>query len=134
MEESMISSRKPLALFLFLSLFVVFGCTEYAPVEPAMNTGTVFQHPLDEVRSAARNALTNLKFAITKENDQYIEAVHLKPGETVDDNDSELVGVWFKQRGSSVVVLVDTEKRASGIAKQRIWDEDIIREMMRELP
>ena len=130
----MTSSRRPFALFLFLTLFVVFGCAEHVPKEPAMNTGTVIHQPIDTVRTAARNALTKLKFAITKENDQYIEAVHLKPGETVEKNRSELVGIWFKQREDAVVVLIDTEKRASGIATQRVWDEDITREILRELP
>jgi hypothetical protein len=130
----MTSSRKLFTLMLFFSLFILAGCAEYAPKEPALNTGTVFHYPVDVVRSAARKTLANLKFAITLENDDYIEAVHLKEGETVEDSKSELVGIWFKKGSDSVTVLVDTEKRASGRARQRVWDEDIIRELMRELP
>ncbi len=129
----MIGPLKTLMVLLIFCLFAFAGCAEYAPVEPAANTGTVYQRPLDEMQTAARNALTKLNFAIIKENEAYIEAVHLKPGETVEDNKSELVGIWFKPKGDGTLVLIDTEKRASGIAKQKIWDEDIRRQIMREL-
>lgn len=126
-------TSKLLGIFFVFSLLILFGCAEYAPVEPAANTGTVFQRPLEDLQNATRNALTKLNFGIIKENDQYFEAVHLKPGETVEDNDSELVGVWLKPKTGSVLVLIDTAKRASGIAKQRDWEEDILREIMRDL-
>lgn len=68
-----------------------------------------------------------------KENDQYIEAVHLKPGETVEDNKSELVGVWLKPRNGATLVLIDTVKRASGIAKQKEWEQPLMRQIMKNL-
>lgn len=132
-EECMIGPLKTLTVMLIFALFTLVGCAEYAPVEPAANTGTVFQRPLEEMQTATRNALTKLNFAIIKENELYIEAVHLKPGETVEDNESELVGVWFKPKEGSTLVLIDTEKRASGVAKQKAWEQDLMRQIMREL-
>jgi len=131
----MIHSYRTLIVLLLSGLFALWGCAEYAPEEPAPNTGTVFHHPQDTIVDAARNALTELGFAITKENEGYIEAVHLKPGETVENNDSELVGIWVKPReDGSVLMLIDTKMRASGIAKQRDWEEDILRKVMQQLP
>jgi len=124
---------KHLGLFVLFTLLALVGCTEHTPMEPAANTGTVFQRPLEDLQNATRNALTKLNFGILKENDQYFEAVHLKPGETVEDNDSEVVGIWLKPRAGSVLVLINTMKRASGIAKQRDWEEDLLREIMRDL-
>ncbi len=129
----MLSPTKTLAVLLLFSLFSLAGCAEYIPVEPPSNTGAVFQRSLEEVQTAARNALTKLNFAITRESDQYIEAVHLKAGETIDDNDGELVGIWFKPRASSIVVLIDTAKTPHDIAQQRDWEQPILREIMSEL-
>ncbi len=126
--------RNLIVLMLF-GLFAFWGCAEYAPEEPPPATGTVFHHPQETIIEASRNALTDLNFAITKESGEYIEAVHLKPGETVEDNDSELVGIWVKPReDQSVLLLIDTKKRASGIAKQRDWEQDILRKVMQQLP
>ena len=124
----MIDRPRNLIILIAVGLFALWGCAEYAPEEPPPNTGTVFHQPAETVVDAARNALTELGFAITKESNEYIEAVHLKPGETVEDNESELVGIWVKPReAGSVLLLIDTKKRASGIAKQRDWEEDILR-------
>jgi len=129
----MIDPLKLAVLFLF-GLFTLVGCSkEYTPVEPAPNTGTVFQKTPEEVQVAARNALTKLSFAITKETGEYIEAVHLKPGETVEDNKSEMVYIWMKPRESNVLVLTYTRLRATGIAKQKQWDQQLINKMMEEL-
>ncbi|KJR99005.1 MAG: hypothetical protein VR65_18230 [Desulfobulbaceae bacterium BRH_c16a] len=130
----MIGPLKTLSVLFLFSLVSLVGCADRVPVQPAPSTGTVFQQPLSEVQNATRNALTHLGFAITKESEEYIEAVHLKPGETVEDNDSELVGIWFKPRESSVLVLTHTALRPSGIAKQREWDQAIISRIMQELP
>lgn len=114
--------------------FALAGCArEYAPVEPAPNTGTVFQKTPEEVQMAARNALTKLSFAITKETEAYIEAVHLKPGETVESNEGEKVYIWIKPREGNVLVLTYTRLIATGIAKQKQWDQQIIAKMMQEL-
>lgn len=129
----MIRPLKTLVVFVCFALLALAGCTEYAPTEPAANTGTVFQRSLEDVQTASRDALTKLNFAITKETAQYIEAVHLKPGETVEDNDSELVGIWFKPRASSILVLIDTEKTASGIETQRVWDDALTRQIFKNL-
>lgn len=129
----MIDPLKLAVLFLF-GLFTLAGCSkEYVPLEPAPNTGTVFQKTPEEVQVAARNALTKLSFAITKETGEYIEAVHLKPGETVDNNRSEMVYIWIKQRESNVLVLTYTRLQATGIAKQKQWDQQLISKMMEEL-
>ena len=125
---------KTLSVLVLFSFLALVGCAEHVPVQPAPNTGTVFQRPLEEIQTATRNALTHLGFAITKESGDYIEAVHLKPGETVEANDSELVGIWFKPKGSSVLVLTHTALRPSGIAKQREWDQAIVSRIMQELP
>ena len=85
------------------------------------------------MQAAARNALTKLSFAITQETGEYIEAVHLKPGETVDDNQGEMVYIWIKPRESNVLVLTYTRQRASGIAKQKPWDQPLIAKIMEEL-
>lgn len=127
--------KKYLSILIVFGLITLFGCAEHVPVQPAPNTGTVFQAPLDQVQNATRNALTHLGFAIIKESPEYIEAVHLKPGETVEDNESELVGVWFKQRdANSTLVLTHTALRPTGIAKQKPWDEAITSRIMQELP
>lgn len=119
---------------LVLALFALAGCAkEYMPPEPPANTGTVFQKTPEEVQAAARNALTKLSFAITQETGEYIEAVHLKPGETVDDNQGEMVYIWIKPRESNVLVLTYTRQRASGIAKQKPWDQPLIAKIMEEL-
>lgn len=130
----MIAPLKTLAVLFLFSLFSLIGCADHVPVQPAPNTGTVFQHPLSVVQTATRNALTHLGFAITKESEEYFEAVHLKPGETVEKNESELVGIWFKPREHSVLVLTHTSLRPSGIAKQKEWDQAIISRIMQELP
>ncbi|GEM_PF-1713148 len=123
-----------LAVLLIFGLFTLTGCPkEFVLVEPAANTGTVFQNKPEEVQVAARNALTKLSFAITKETGEYIEAVHLRPGETVQNNEGEMVYVWIKPRESSVLVLTYTRQRATGIAKQRYWDQDIIAKMIEAL-
>ena len=129
----MIGPLKLAVLFVF-GLFTLAGCSkEFVLVEPATNTGTVFQNKPEEVQVAARNALTRLSFAITKETGEYIEAVHLRPGETAQNNEGELVYVWIKPRESSVLVLTYTRQRATGIAKQRYWDQDIIAKMIEAL-
>jgi hypothetical protein len=124
-----------LAILFLLGLFALAGCSkkEYVPAEPAPNTGTVFQKTPEEVQVAARNALTKLSFAITKETGEYIEAVHLKPGETVTDNQGEMIYIWIKPRESSVLVLTYTRLQASGIAKQKYWDQQLTTKMMEEL-
>ncbi|MBU1568718.1 MAG: hypothetical protein KJ630_24210 [Proteobacteria bacterium] len=129
----MIGSLKLAVLFLF-GFFTLAGCSkEYVPVEPAPNTGTVFQRTPEDVQAAARNALTKLSFAITKETAEYIEAVHLKPGETVDDNESEMLYIWIKPRENNVLVLTYTRMRATGIAKQKYWDQQVVSKMIEEL-
>lgn len=130
----MIGVLKTLSVLFLFGFLSLVGCAEHVPVQPAPNTGTVFQHPLGDVQTAARNALTHLGFAITKESEDYFEAVHLKPGETVENNQSELVGIWFKPREHSVLVLTRTALRPSGIAKQKEWDQAIISRIMQELP
>jgi len=129
----MLSPVKTLAIVLLFGLFTLAGCAEYIPIEPPANTGAVFQRSLDEVQTAARNALTKMNFAITKENTQYIEAVHLKAEETVKSNDGELVGIWFKPRTTSVLILIDTAKTPKDIAGQRDWEQPLLAEIMREL-
>jgi hypothetical protein len=129
----MIGPLKLTVLFLF-GLFTLAGCSkEFVPVEPAPNTGTVFQRTPAEVQVAAHNALTKLNFAITKETGELIEAVHLKPGETIDGNKSEMVYIWIKPRESNVLVLIYTRLLATGIAKQKQWDQQLISKMMEEL-
>ena len=129
----MIGPLKLTVLFLF-GLFTLAGCSkEFIPTEPPPNTGTVFQKTPEEVQVAARNALTKLSFAITKETGEYIEAVHLQPGETVEDNRGEMVYIWIKPRESNVLVLTYTRQKASGIAKQKYWDQQVITKMMEEL-
>lgn len=119
---------------LFLAIFALAGCAkEYVPQEPPPNTGTVFQKTPEEVQAAARNTLTKLSFAITQETGEYIEAVHLKPGETVEDNQGEMVYIWIKPRDGNVLVLTLTRMRASGIAKQKQWDQQITAKMIEEL-
>ncbi len=122
------------AILFLLGIFALAGCAEnFILVEPAPNTGTVFQKTPEEVQAAARNALTKLSFAITKETGEYIEAVHLKPGETVTENTGAMVYIWIKPRESSVLVLTFTRLRATGIAKQKNWDQQLITKMMEEL-
>jgi hypothetical protein len=129
----MIGPLKLTVLFL-IGIFSLAGCVkEFIPTEPAPNTGTVFQKTPEEVQAAARNALTKLSFAITKETGEYIEAVHLQPGETVEDNRGEMVYIWLKPRESNVLVLTYTHQKASGIAKQKYWDQQVITKMMEEL-
>jgi hypothetical protein len=129
----MIGPLKLAVLFLF-GLFTLAGCAkEFVPIEPAPNTGTVFQKTPEEVQAAARNALTKLSFAITKETAEYLEAVHLKPGETVEDNQGEMIYIWIKPRESNVLVLTYTRQRASGIASQKYWDQQVTTKMMEEL-
>ncbi len=130
----MIAKRR-ITILLFLALFTLVGCAkEYTPpLEPPANTGTVFQKTPEEVQAAARNALTKFSFAITQETGEYIEAVHLKPGETVQDNQGEMVYIWIKPRESNVLVLTLTRLRASGIAKQKQWDQQLIAKMIEEL-
>ena len=120
-------------LFCFCLLGVSACSKDYVPTEPPAGTGTTFQRTPEEIQDGVRNALTKLNFAITIENEQYIEAVHLKPGETVEKNKSEIVGVWMKPREGSVLVLIDTVKTASGIAKQRDWEQDLMRQILREM-
>jgi len=130
----MIGPLKTLALMFVFTILTLTGCAkQHVPVEPAPNTGTVFQRSLPEVQNAARNALTQLSFAITKESEEYIEAVHLNPGETVQDNQGELVGIWFKPRDKSVLVLTHTALTPAGIAKQKAWDQPLISKIMQEL-
>lgn len=127
-------ARRRITTLLFLALFTLAGCAkEYSPPEPPANTGTVFQKTPEEVQTAARNALTKLSFAITQETGEYIEAVHLKSGETVQDNQGEMVYIWIKPRESNVLVLTYTRLRASGIAKQKHWDQPLIAKMIEEL-
>ncbi|MDK9705677.1 MAG: hypothetical protein OEL83_01395 [Desulforhopalus sp.] len=126
-----------LAVLFLIGLFSLAGCSkEYVPVEPAPNTGTVFQKTPQEVQVAARNALSKLSFAIVKETGEYIEAVYLKPGETVADNTGERAYIWIKPRENNVLVLTYTRMIAvgtSGIAKQKLWDQQIIAKMIQEL-
>ena len=130
----MTGTMKKLMFPLVLTLLVTIGCApDYTPVEPAANTGTKFQRPLETMQTATRNALTKLNFAIVKDEGTYFEAVHLKPGETVENNSSELVGVWLKQGQGSIVLLIDTVKRASGIKYQKEWDQELLRKIMQEL-
>lgn len=129
----MIGPMRTLTILFCFFLVTFAGCADYDPVEPPANLGTVFQQPLTEVQTAVRNALTKLSFGIVKENEQYIEAVHLKPEETVKKNKSEIVGIWMKPREGSVLVLIDTVKTASGIAKQKEWEQDLMRQIMKEL-
>jgi len=127
--------KKILSALLLFGLLSLVGCADHVPVQPAPNTGSVFQFPLSEVQTAARNALTHLGFAITKESPEYFEAVHLKPGETVEKNESELVGIWFQARDKySTLVLTSTALRPTGIAKQKEWDQAIISRIRQELP
>ncbi len=123
-----------LAVLILVGLFALAGCSkEYVPIEPAPNTGTVFQKTPEEVQTAARNALTKLSFAITKDTGEYMEAVHLNPGETVENNQGEIAYVWIKPRENNVLVLTYTHLRASGIAKQKEWDQQIISKMIEGL-
>ena len=127
--------KTSLSVLLLFGLLSLVGCADHVPVQPAPNTGTVFQFPATEVQDAARNALTHLGFAITKESPEYIEAVHLKPGESVQKNESELVGIWFREREPhSTLVLTHTALRPTGIDRQKEWDQAIIGRMMQELP
>lgn len=125
------------AVLVLFGLFSLAGCSkEYVPIEPAPNTGTVFQKTPQEVQVAARNALSKLSFAIVKETGEYIEAVYLKPGETVEDNTGERAYIWIKPRENNVLVLTYTRMIAvgtSGIVKQKLWDQQIIAKMMQEL-
>lgn len=129
----MSSYLRSLTIVILVSLFSLSGCADYTPKEPPLNSGTVFQQPLEAVQTAVRDALTKLSFAIIKENDQYIEAVHLKPGETAEKNKSELVAVWMKPRSGATLVLIDTVKRASGIAKQKEWEQPLMLQIMKNL-
>ncbi len=129
----MIGSLK-LAVLFCIGLFALAGCgKDYVPEEPSANTGTVFQKTPEEVQAAARNALSRLSFAITKETGDYIEAVHLRQGETADDNKGELAYIWIKPRESNTLVLTYTRLRSSGIARQKYWDDMIIAKMIEEM-
>jgi hypothetical protein len=125
-----------LAVLLLFGLLSLFGCGgEHVPVQPAARTGSVFQFPMSEVQTATRNALTHLGFAITKESPEYMEAIRLKPGETLEANTSELVGVWFQARDQySTLVLTNTALRSIGIATQKEWDQALIARIRQELP
>ena len=125
---------KTLTIAVYLTIFVALvGCAEKVPVEPRTGTGTVFQRTLDEAHNAVRTVLNNADFGITKESPEYIEAIHLQPGETIENSDGELVGIWFKDRGQSVIILIDTKKNVSEVATQKDWQKPLLAALMREL-
>lgn len=118
---------------MLFGLVTLVGCADNTPKEPPPNTGAVFQQPTDVVHTAVKDALSSLSFAILREEPEYFEAVHLKPGETAKKNKGEIVGVWLKPRPGATLVLVDTEKTASGIAKQRDWEAALTRQIQKNL-
>ncbi len=125
---------KTLIIVVCLTISVALvGCGEKVPVEPRTGTGTVFQRTLDEAHNAVRTVLNNAGFGIIKESPEYIEAIHLKPGETIDNSDGELVGIWFKDRGQRVIILIDTKKNVSEVATQKEWQKPLLAAIMREL-
>ncbi len=117
----------------FSIIFFLAGCADKVPVEPPPGTGTAFQRTLDETQTAVRSVLAKAGFGIRKESPEYIEAIHLKPGETVEDSDGELVGIWFTDRGNSVVVRMDTMKNTSEVASQKDWEKPLLAALMHEL-
>ena len=119
-------------VFIF-SLVALIGCADKVPVEPPAGTGTVFQRTLIETQIAVKNALNKANFGIRQDSPEYIEAIHLRPGETVEKSSGELVGIWFKDRGNSVVVLIDTVKNVSEVATQKNWEKPLLAAVMNEL-
>ncbi|PIE72770.1 MAG: hypothetical protein CSA20_06225 [Deltaproteobacteria bacterium] len=124
---------KCLKSFLLIGILILTSCTKNVPQEPAANMGAVFQQPIDIVKPAVKDALSRLSFAILREEAEYFEAVHLKPGETVEKNHGEVVGVWLKPRENATLVLIDTMKRPSGIEKQREWEQPLTRQIQKLL-
>jgi hypothetical protein len=125
--------KKLTILFLFTSVMLIGCAGEKVPIEPPSGTGTVFQRTLVETQIAVKNALNKANFGIKKDSPEYIEAIHLKPGETVEKSDGELVGIWFKDRGNSVVILIDTMKNTSEVATQIDWEKPLLAAIMQEL-
>ena len=126
-------SSKNLAIVFLFAVFTLVGCADELPQMPSAGTGTTFQRSLDETQTAARNALAKSGFGIRTDTMDYIEAIRLAPGETVEDSDGELVGIWFKDRGSSVIVLIDTIKNSSEVATQKDWGRPLRALILHEL-
>lgn len=129
----MTNPSRILTIVCIFFLVALIGCAEKIPVQPPAGTGTVFQRTLEETQVAVKNALNKANFGILQESSEYIEAIHLKPGETIEKSKGELVGIWFKDRGTSVVVLIDTAKNVSEVATQKDWEKPLIAAVMDEL-
>jgi len=124
------------AHFLYLSIFsmlLMSGCSS-TPVIEADIPASVFQQPIEQVRTAAVNALVTFGFDVTKQGSNYVEGHRPHKVGLLVGSGGETVGVWLTDLEPGVTaVRVDTAKSFVGIIGQRDWEADILREMRQSL-
>jgi hypothetical protein len=122
-----------LILAIGISQFLTLtGCSS-VPVKPESD-GTLFDKSIDEVQKASVNALIEFGFDVTKSEPFYVEGYRPRKWGFFSSSGGETCGIWLESLGPSKTnVRVSTARTSFGIIGQRIWDDDILKDMQSEL-
>ena len=119
--------------FSFAFLFMLSSCAS-KPVMVDAQDNTVFDYNLSQVKEAAKNALIENGFEITKEESAYLEGYRPHKIGLFVGSGGETVGVWLKKLGpNKTEVKIDTAKSFLGLAGQKDWSIDILYFMTKSL-
>jgi len=118
---------------IFLCQFVALSGCASVPVKPETG-GTVFQKSVEDVQKASVNAIVELGFDVTKSEPSYVEGYRPRKWGFFTGSGGETCGVWMESLSpSKTSVHVSTARTSFGIIGQRIWDDEILAELRKEL-
>ena len=117
------SRRFAVALVVFLA-----GCAS-TPTRPE-TAGVTFAKPAVVVQKAVLDALAVTGFDVKKAEPLYVEGFRPRKVGLLVGSGGETVGVWLEPLSeASTRVRVDTARSVVGIAGQKNWDQEIMKEI-----
>ena len=114
-----------------VSLLLMTGCRS-TPTKPG--SAALVDRPVEAVQKAAVNELVVTGLDVTRQEPLYVEGYRPRRWGVVVGSGGETVGIWLEpETATRTRVRIDTARTFAGGAGQKIWNQDVLRALEREL-